>query len=207
MPKLYRLLKKTRIREYRRGWAECSSEKDMMITQQQTEKKQQHDSYIKENSQLVETYKREISTINDKSRKEIERLRIEFTNDRGNLKRKTTLLLTEKTKEHRRQIDYVKSEAQKRINEIKSIAEIDVRRANERESEYQALIAKLKMLFHEGSVKFLITAEEQESLMNDMTKTIHRKNEFVRMSENFNKILKDHSKVTDRLKVKQIDSK
>ena len=206
MPRFYRLLKKTRIKEYRRGWTDCSKENAQIITRLRDEKIEITNEHLREGDEIRKAHKSEVDETRKILKADNESIRDECERSRLNRKKRTALYIQEKTKEHRQQLDYVKAEAQKRIDEIKEIAKEDIRKANEREEEYQRLIAKLKLLFHEGSAKFLITAQEQESLMNDMAKTIHRKNEFAELRTEFDKTLDSSNKAVNALRTKRVDA-
>lgn len=101
----------------------------------------------------------------------------------------------------------LKTEMDKRIADVRKVASDEIEKANQKEQEYYTLLSKLRTLFHEGAVKFLITAEEQENLMGDMSRIIHRKNQFMQLSQEFDKVMKENSKLIDTTRLKQLGDK
>ena len=144
-----------------------------------------------------------ISTLKAEKAKEIKALTDELNDCRISQKEKYDRLKKESEAER----NELKISMEKRRKEIRRIAEEDINKANEREREYYVLLSKLRTLFHEGAVKFLITAEEQESLMTDMSRVVHRKNQFLQLSQEFDKVMKENSKIIDSARLKQIGDK
>lgn len=141
-----------------------------------------------------------ISTLKAEKTKEIKNLTDELNDCRISHKEKYDRLKKESETERLE----LKNSLEKRMEEIRKSAQDEVAKADEREREYYTLLAKLRTLFHEGAVKFLITAEEQESLMTDMARMVHRKNQFLQLSQEFDKVMKDNSKIIDTTRLKQL---
>lgn len=171
IPKLVRILRKTKHRWYSKGWKECTKEKEEILSMLKVDKS------------------KDLKIVTD----ELNESRISFKEKYEKLK-----------KEYETEKAELKANHEKIITEIKRIAETEITKANEKEIEYETLLTKLRTLFHEGAVKFLITAEEQESLITDLAKVVHRKNQFLQLSQEFDKVLKDNNKTIDVTRLKQL---
>ncbi len=174
MPKLVKLLRRTKQRWYSKGWKESTKEKDDFLSVLKTEK-------AKEIKNLTD----ELNDCRISQKEKYDRLKKESETERAELK----------------------NFFEKRIEEVRKTAQDEVEKANQREQEYYVLLSKLRTLFHEGAVKFLITAEENESLMSDLSRIVHRKNQFLQLSQEFDKVMKENSKVIDSTRLKQLGDK
>lgn len=216
--KLYRTIKKNRLKYYKKGWDDCDREKGAQVNQHKTDKNrmwQEHNSEI-ENQRTEFRKERELLIIKareergrlqkeiDLLQSENERLRIEKERDKMDAVRR---VVAQKDKEKNDAVNALRTESINRINAIKNKAREEIQKSNEVVSEYTTVVNKLKVLFHEGSAKFLVAAEEQESLMNDMSRTVYRKNDFVKLSQKFNEIMNESSRLLTRTKIKQLENK
>jgi len=205
--KYYKKIRKLKLRFYRKGWEDCEKEKELIVERYKNDKKKSIETSTKEFEETRDDYNKRLQKMQESITKEKNELTEASQKEKQELIKKHSDELIKKNDEHKILLEATMLDAQNRIDEIKEIAKQEIIKANERETEYQALISKLKLLFHEGSAKFLVTAGEQESLMNDMAKMIHRKNEFLKLTGKFDKLLTEHKPDITNVNVNKLSEK